>query len=261
MVRDVLEDQFSLEARLPRTLLSLLFRPGRLTREYAAGRVARYIAPFRLYLVSSLLFFLVLSYVADFDLLWRAIGPEVEQATQSPPPAGGTAAGTETPPQEFAIVRTGIDTAQTTGWLKPVARHYVRQEAKVNAMQPREGIRVVYGATISNVPPVVFLLVPLFALFLKGLYRRRLYIEHFVFVLHFHAFAFVLATIALIVQAQWLVITFVVWLLAYLYAAMKRAYGESLGRTTVKYVVLLSGYFAALSFTVFVVWIVTMLTV
>ena len=64
LMLDVLEDQFILDRRLPRTLGALLFRPGRLTVEYVNGRMASYIHPFRLYLVSSLLFFLLLSFLS-----------------------------------------------------------------------------------------------------------------------------------------------------------------------------------------------------
>jgi hypothetical protein len=61
MLMDALEDQLSVNSALPRTLAGLLFRPGFLTREYVEGRIVRYIAPFRLYLVTSVLFFLGLS--------------------------------------------------------------------------------------------------------------------------------------------------------------------------------------------------------
>src|SRR3712207_4818772 len=61
LAMDVLDDQLSINSALPRTLAALFFRPGHLTREYMAGRIARYIPPFRLYLVSSVVFFLVLS--------------------------------------------------------------------------------------------------------------------------------------------------------------------------------------------------------
>ena len=47
------------DSRLWRTLWFLLARPGRLTREFFDGKRARYLPPFRLYLVISLLFFLV----------------------------------------------------------------------------------------------------------------------------------------------------------------------------------------------------------
>ena len=47
------------DSRLWRTLWYLLARPGFLTREFFAGRRVRYLPPFRLYLVISVLFFLV----------------------------------------------------------------------------------------------------------------------------------------------------------------------------------------------------------
>jgi hypothetical protein len=79
MVVDVLEDQFILDKRLPRTLGSLLFRPGHLTVEYVNGRIVRYIHPFRLYLVTSIIFFLLLSFFS-LQVVRRAVeggGPRV----------------------------------------------------------------------------------------------------------------------------------------------------------------------------------------
>src|SRR6516225_4826461 len=52
------EDLTHADSRLWRTLGALLFRPGYLTREFLAGRRARYLPPVRLYLVISVLFFL-----------------------------------------------------------------------------------------------------------------------------------------------------------------------------------------------------------
>ena len=75
---DVLEDQFILDKRLPRTLGTLFFRPGRLTIEHVNGRIARYIHPFRLYIVTSLVFFLLLSFFSIRfvrDAMERENGP------------------------------------------------------------------------------------------------------------------------------------------------------------------------------------------
>ncbi|MEJ0085948.1 MAG: DUF3667 domain-containing protein [Pseudomonadota bacterium] len=47
------------DSRLWRTLVYLLTRPGLLTREFLDGRRARYLPPFRLYIVISVVFFLV----------------------------------------------------------------------------------------------------------------------------------------------------------------------------------------------------------
>lgn len=59
LVRDAVGDLFELDSRLWQTLIPLLVRPGRLTHDYLAGRRARYMPPFRMYLVLSLVFFVV----------------------------------------------------------------------------------------------------------------------------------------------------------------------------------------------------------
>jgi len=48
-----------LDSRLWRTVVPLLIRPGQLTRDYLEGRRARYMPPFRTYLVLSVVFFVV----------------------------------------------------------------------------------------------------------------------------------------------------------------------------------------------------------
>lgn len=55
---------FTWDSRLWRTLVPLLVRPGFLSAEFNAGRRARYMPPFRLYLVISFLLFLVVSLTA-----------------------------------------------------------------------------------------------------------------------------------------------------------------------------------------------------
>ena len=64
---DMINEAFDLDSKIFRTFMPLMFRPGSLTLEYIAGRRARYINPLRLYIVISLIFFLVLSMVARFS--------------------------------------------------------------------------------------------------------------------------------------------------------------------------------------------------
>jgi hypothetical protein len=63
VLKDLLDGLFSIDSRILRTLAVLLFRPGRLTMEYVAGRRARYTPPLQLYLIISVAMFLVLSWV------------------------------------------------------------------------------------------------------------------------------------------------------------------------------------------------------
>ncbi len=65
LVRDAFGDMFELDSRLWRTLLPLAFRPGYLTDEYLCGRRARYMPPFRMYLVLSFVFFLITRLVGE----------------------------------------------------------------------------------------------------------------------------------------------------------------------------------------------------
>ena len=64
VVGDVLGDAVTWDSRFWRTLVPLVFRPGFLAAEFIAGRRARYMPPFRLYIVVSFLLFLVISLTA-----------------------------------------------------------------------------------------------------------------------------------------------------------------------------------------------------
>ncbi|MGY6627889.1 MAG: DUF3667 domain-containing protein [Oceanicaulis sp.] len=63
LIGDGVTDMFALDGRVARTLYELMAFPGRVTRDYLKGRRGRYIPPFRLYLIASLAFFLVLPLV------------------------------------------------------------------------------------------------------------------------------------------------------------------------------------------------------
>jgi hypothetical protein len=68
LLQDAFGDLFELDSRLWRTLIPLLIRPGRLTRDYLEGRRARYMPPFRMYLVLSVIFFVVAFFDPRDDL-------------------------------------------------------------------------------------------------------------------------------------------------------------------------------------------------
>ena len=84
LVSDAFGDLFELDSRLWQTLIPLMGRPGRLTRDYLQGRRARFMPPFRMYLVLSLLFFLVAFFDPreELGLLFEA-QPEVAAPAES----------------------------------------------------------------------------------------------------------------------------------------------------------------------------------
>ncbi|MEN0045136.1 MAG: DUF4286 family protein, partial [Pseudomonadota bacterium] len=65
LIRDAFGDMFELDSRLWRTLIPLVTKPGHLTAEYLRGRRARFMPPFRMYLVLSFLFFLLSTVLGD----------------------------------------------------------------------------------------------------------------------------------------------------------------------------------------------------
>lgn len=60
-VNDAVKEYFGIDGRLWRTLGFLLFRPGRLTREFFEGRRIRFLRPLRIYLTATLFFFFLIS--------------------------------------------------------------------------------------------------------------------------------------------------------------------------------------------------------
>ncbi|HWN39608.1 MAG TPA: DUF3667 domain-containing protein, partial [Gammaproteobacteria bacterium] len=74
LLADAFGDLFNFDSRLWRSLLALAFKPGRLTRYYLAGKRESYTPPFRMYIVTSVVFF------ALFSLL----RPEPEPDAASP---------------------------------------------------------------------------------------------------------------------------------------------------------------------------------
>jgi hypothetical protein len=61
----LLSDFLDLDSRFARTMKPLLFKPGRLTRDYLGGRRFRYTPPMRLYLFSSIAFFLLAAMLSN----------------------------------------------------------------------------------------------------------------------------------------------------------------------------------------------------
>jgi hypothetical protein len=249
LLREVLEDQLSLEARLPRTLHALLLRPGLLTADYREGRIARYVPPTRLYIVTGLVFFLVVSYVVSFEGLFSNIAPYIDDET-----------GLVLEGADVVVVGLPVDPERVPAILRPLARHYRDQQDRLNALPPREGSRIVYGGIISNVSLAVLLLVPGFALVLKALYPRRFYTEHLIFILHLHSAFFLLGIAPLLVNRAWVTLPMLLLMATYLFLALRRCYGRPSLATAPRFLALALTYPIAIGILAVSVLVVTVLT-
>ncbi|UCE68651.1 MAG: DUF3667 domain-containing protein [Flavobacteriaceae bacterium] len=68
---ELFEDMVRFDTRLVRTLTTMLWRPGRVSKDFIAGKRKTYANPFRFLLTLAFIYFLLLSVTGDFDRLDR----------------------------------------------------------------------------------------------------------------------------------------------------------------------------------------------
>jgi hypothetical protein len=214
------------DSRVWVTLQPLLRRPGFLTREFFAGRRARYVQPLRLYLILSVVF-LVLS-----ALLNNGPARHADHSVDKP--------------------LTTKDCANQQSNVPWVAVHvFPLLKAACENMVADNG-RQFSESLVRNMGRAMFVFLPLMAALMKVLYwrPRHYYLEHLVLLIHNHACVFLLLSIFML-ATHWLnsggwVVPFVlamIWYLPrYLYRSMKVMYGQSGLLTFLKFNVLVVAY-------------------
>ena len=69
VIMELVDDAFGYDSRLKHSIIPLLFKPGRITLDYIRGKRFHYVLPFKLYLITSVLFILLIKNVIDTDKL------------------------------------------------------------------------------------------------------------------------------------------------------------------------------------------------
>ena len=247
------EDLTHADSRLWRTLAALMFRPGELTREFLAGRRARYLPPLRLYLVLSVAFF-----------LWAGLANPHLQAVRLDPhdlSATGTPLGQDQ-------TTTAPDGTVTHSYVNETPQHRADRVCKdatyngpwaatIGPLAPAACRRVLEdngqhlaAAFLHNVPRAMFVFLPLLAAGMMLLYwrPRRLYIEHLLLFLHNHAFVFLLLLLAWLARrlvpplgtlVGWATFFYLTW---YVFRSMRVVYGQGRARTALKLAVMVLFY-------------------
>jgi hypothetical protein len=220
------------DGRFWRTMVALFFRPGRLTREYYAGRRRRYIRPARLYLFATLVFFAISRLYVEPASLHRLDTDTKTSATSKGPakaerPRGSTGEGGLYVDDDMELhVPDDL----------PGASGLKRRWQRFEHLPTSEKQDQIVDGMLRYGPYAMFALVPAFALLLKlaywGRHRRyphrpRLFGEHMVFAAHNHAFFFVAITAVLIASAGWLRALVVAWIVFYLFRSLRTVYGGS----------------------------------
>ncbi len=230
------------DSRLWRTLWPLLVRPGFLTREFFAGRRQRYLPPFRLYIVVSLLFFLVLALLPDVQVL---------RVDMEPPTTKTDFDDRIAKDADDAIPGSKSEWTCNLNYQGP-GEAWVSPRLKLGCEKSLADKSVLGRAFLHNVPRAMFFLLPLIAALMLLLYwrPRRYYVEHLLFYIHNHAMVFLLGT--LLAPVFWLLpaglatglLTAAVslWLIWYFFRAMRVYYGQRRRRTVLKFLFMGSVY-------------------
>jgi len=107
----------------------------------------------------------------------------------------------------------------------------------------------------DNLPRLMFVLLPIFALLLKIVYARRLYFDHLIFSLHLHSAAYMILAMMLpleelanrYVVLMILQIVLLVYFVAYFVIAVRRVYQSGWLAAALKSVVVLFAYVTVVS--------------
>jgi hypothetical protein len=238
VIADLLDEFLNWDSKFFATIGLLIVRPWKLTNQFLAGHRVRYVHPLRLYLLASILFFFAVNYGArglhlepgklgpkdraeleadlqkedlppaareELEALLRESPSPVAPAASPNAPSPPLAPKTDKQKQEYGKIGERpfvvFDQAKST---TPFER-WIEARAKEKMGEHGTKMGLFIATLFSNLPYMMLCCIPLFAFVLKILYLRRhiLYIDHLIYALHIHTFAYVgtmlivLATIGL----------------------------------------------------------------
>jgi hypothetical protein len=250
VVGDVTHSLLHLDSRVWNTLRTLVLKPGQLTNEFIAGRHQRYLPPFRLYLVISVLLFALSTVLPNAQFI------QVDRDAITIPSG---APGGESPVAGQDGALAGKQTCNIEiGW--PRTDRLLREACrKLQA----DGGRHLGEVFLQTAPKLMFLFLPVMAGVATLFYwrPRRLYAEHLVALLHSHAFVFLALTLSAVANAimrldlplvgllDLLNLALMLYVPWYIIRAMRVVYGDSRARTAVKFAVISLIYFVLLGIT------------
>lgn len=247
LAREAMESFLSFDARILRTLWPLIRRPGFLTAEFLVGRRVGYVHPFKLYFAFSLMLFLILA-LSGWTVVHINPGEEAVSGLKIETPE--EAQGDESSD-------SSDDPSLLGKALGPVADLAEKDPGRLNRI------------FTDRLAKSIIVLVPVFAVLLFALYRRRRYIAHLVFSLHLHSFAFLVLIVGLVIDLAVQApegsgpgnALAVLAIAVYSFLALRRVYGQGRLLTVLKMAFLLLGYLLALIVTMIFTLALTVVTV
>lgn len=273
VLEETLEGLFHFDGKVFRTAKLLLFKPGELTKRFLEGKRMPYVPPIRLYVFLSFVFFFLLSLSMGTaskeptkKMLEKKAAQEAADSVRDDAPKSTKfqvyVADSPDSPLTSAFnlnfsqaellylskdpSPARLDSAIRSRGAEPTTmrRLALRQTVRSLNASPDE----ITNKWIRMLPTVMFVLMPLFALLLKGLYRRRhqYYLAHLIFSIHFHSFVFVLFIVNLLLGylniSDWFEPVLFFLPAVYFYLALRNNFGQPWQKTLAKVLLMMVAY-------------------
>lgn len=283
---ELITSLFSFDGKFFRTLGVFLFKPGTLTRSFNSGQRKKYTHPIRLYLIFSLFYFFIIGYIIPKDMVDRVLtsreisaAEEIQEEIQdkiseserkelkqlqqavikeipntSPDSSNSITNTLSWKDLRFLSIDPEISEEAFTDTLEKSAYAF---DLGLSAEKRRAFIansNLFVSQSIKNLPLMMLVLLPVFALFVHALYSKRqhFYIENLILGFHLHAFAYALYGLVILLnltfslQNNWLSEMAFVLVTTYAYVAILRIFKQHWFRTLIKFWALGIGYFLVL---------------
>jgi len=267
ILKDFIGDYFTFDSKFFRSIFPLLIKPGRLTQEYLNGKRTHYILPFRLYIFTTFVFFFVLTLNTkiDFDKFSHkqqtGIGEKIPDTTSVNNSSLESKINTELNKNIYPSIDSkknknkddlkGKDyefTLQDTTIASSPFLTYIVNKSRYISNLGDKGSDIFVKEIINQVPKLMFILLPIFALLLKLIYFRQkiLYVEHLVFSLHIHTFFFLILLLTIFFTNTYLIGILIFVTLIYLLLSIINFYQQTVFKSFIKFVILTSLYMISL---------------
>jgi hypothetical protein len=207
MVSHTFADFFHYDSKFFRSVTPLFGKPGFLTTEYLNGKRNRYIHPLRLF------FFVTIIMVIVANSYYKKFETEIMKDT---------------------VVTTSNSSPDEVDALEKQEKMQKKMKGMVNKTFTSINVYLKY---------ISFLLLPIYALVFKLLYRkqRRFYVDHVIYMMHLQSFVYVIIIIMMLIAMfitplarEWWNRVAVIATFIYLVISLRKVYGQSWFKTVIK---------------------------
>lgn len=214
LLQDYVREELHFNNKTLRSLKLFLLQPGSLTQAYMQGQRKNWVTPTKLFFWTG--FFFLGALLLNIDLREKAVNPV------------------------GPIIKVGGFENLQISFKDPKSESAFARFLKKQLNGARDNPDEFIHKSIQKLPFVLLFILPFFALVLKLFFWKKhlLFLEHLVFLLHFHAFAFLLLGLVLLTNflpgnSFWLIIKRILefGLFGYFLISLKRVYSLGWGGT------------------------------